>query len=138
MERNDTDVSLGSALASPHSPPQISTRVDDGAPEEEGDEEDKEIVRCICNSEDFPSLAQEAKLHYRVGDIVDADFEGLSVQCDSCQVWQHGGCIGILDEGQSPMEYFCEECRPELHEKHVVSDGQKCSEYLPIRAAPET
>ncbi|KAM0201901.1 hypothetical protein ACHAPI_001959 [Fusarium lateritium] len=123
MKRYDTDVSLGSASASPHSSPQVTTKVDDGAPEEEGEGEDKEIVRCICGSEEFPGLTQEAKLHYCVDGIVDADFEGLFVQCDSCQVWQHGGCIGILDEGQSPMEYFCEECRPELHEKHVASDG---------------
>ncbi|KAM0247857.1 hypothetical protein ACHAP5_003869 [Fusarium lateritium] len=119
MKIHNTDVSLGSASGSPHSLPQMFIRFRDGAPEEE----EEEIVRCICNSEDFPGLAQEAKLHYRADDIVDADLEGLFVQCDSCQVWQHGGCIGILDEGQSPMGYFCEQCRPKLHEKHVASDG---------------
>ncbi|SPJ76234.1 uncharacterized protein FTOL_05965 [Fusarium torulosum] len=79
---------------------EMSTAVDRGEPEEEEDEE--EIIRCICNSKDFLCLPQEARLHYHVDDIIDHDFEGFLVQRDSCQVWQHGGCVGILTQNSHP------------------------------------
>ena len=52
--------------------------------------------------------------------LVDPDAQadelgGLFIQCDVCKVWQHGGCVGIMDEAASPDEYFCEECRKDLH-----------------------
>ncbi|TVY48548.1 putative histone deacetylase complex subunit [Lachnellula occidentalis] len=43
------------------------------------------------------------------------DGAGLFLQCDNCKVWQHGCCVSIMSEEQSPDEYFCEECRPNLH-----------------------
>jgi hypothetical protein len=46
---------------------------------------------------------------------VPEDLAGFFVQCDLCKVWQHGGCVGIPSEEESPEEYFCEECRKDLH-----------------------
>lgn len=38
------------------------------------------------------------------------------VQCETCDVWQHGLCVGYEDEGQvANIDYYCEECRPDLH-----------------------
>ncbi|KAL1413061.1 Histone deacetylase complex subunit [Vanrija albida] len=71
---------------------------DDAADEEEDDEDDdskEEITRCVCKNEE------------------DADV--MMIQCDKCNVWQHGGCVGIWGDDEAPDEYFCEECRPDLH-----------------------
>jgi len=39
------------------------------------------------------------------------------VQCETCDVWQHGLCVGYEDEGQvANISYYCEECRPDLHQ----------------------
>src|SRR5438034_7929362 len=99
--------------------------------EEDGDEE--EITRCICGQQDYPGLplgSREAanrsttvksgikdELGYSAAasDILSEDAGSLFIQCDSCKVWQHGGCVGIMDEAMSPDEYFCEECRKDLH-----------------------
>ena len=39
------------------------------------------------------------------------------VQCETCDVWQHGLCVGYEDEVQvANISYYCEECRPDLHQ----------------------
>lgn len=40
---------------------------------------------------------------------------GFMVQCESCDVWQHGICMGIPREEDCPEQYYCDECRPDLH-----------------------
>lgn len=64
--------------------------------------ESEEVTRCICGSFDLK---------------IDDDYEdtGLFVQCDKCLVWQHGFCVGLLNDSQMPETYFCEICRPDLH-----------------------
>lgn len=62
------------------------------------------------------------------GDVVSSvtlqeDAGGLFIQCDICKVWQHGGCVGIMDEAMSPEEYFCEECRSDLHKITSTANG---------------
>lgn len=37
------------------------------------------------------------------------------VQCEMCKVWQHGLCMGYNSEDQLDEDYYCEECKPELH-----------------------
>jgi PHD-finger len=98
---------------------------------EDGDEE--EITRCICGQQDYPGLPPKAReaAHRSItvksgikdelanstaaSDILSEDAGSLFIQCDSCKVWQHGGCVGIMDEAMTPDEYFCEECRKDLH-----------------------
>jgi PHD-finger len=36
--------------------------------------------------------------------------------CERCNVWQHGPCVGVMSENEAPEVYYCEECRPDLHE----------------------
>ena len=36
------------------------------------------------------------------------------IMCETCKVWQHGFCMGVQEDAV-PDEYYCEECRPELH-----------------------
>jgi len=47
---------------------------------------------------------------------MDQDTDGLMIQCDKCQVWQHGDCVGVFKEIKG--QYFCENCKPH-HKIHV-------------------
>lgn len=103
----------------------------DGDEEEDGD--DEEITRCICGQQDYPGLpvtSREAAAHSgksgvkdepalhsstTASDALSDEAGSLFIQCDACKVWQHGGCVGIMDEATSPDEYFCEECKKDLH-----------------------
>jgi hypothetical protein len=58
------------------------------------------------------------------------------VQCDVCKVWQHGGCVGIMTEESSPDEYFCEQCRQDLHKLWTASNGYVLSPIRPHGNAP--
>jgi hypothetical protein len=105
---------------------------------EEGVEEgadDDEAVRCICGYEDYPGppqLADEDSKHgvregieepiITVADVTE-DLAGFFLQCDVCKVWQHGGCVGIMSEDASPDEYFCEQCRKDLHKIYTAANG---------------
>lgn len=31
--------------------------------------------------------------------------------------WQHGICVGFSNQEEVPDTYFCEKCRPDLHEE---------------------
>ncbi|KAJ5176648.1 Zinc finger PHD-type [Penicillium canariense] len=68
-------------------------------------------------------------------DILPDDIGSMFIQCDLCKVWQHGGCVGIMDEEMSPDEYFCEECRKDLHRIQGEPNGQRSSTYLPVAPA---
>ncbi|KAL2001742.1 hypothetical protein VTN02DRAFT_1327 [Thermoascus thermophilus] len=119
--------------------------------EEEGEEE--EITRCLCGQQDYPGLPPSRRDALgRSGinsgfkdesagnssndpsEMLPDDIGSMFIQCDSCKVWQHGGCVGIMDEAMSPDEYFCEECRKDLHKITNESNGQHSSQYLPVVA----
>ncbi|OAQ98163.1 hypothetical protein LLEC1_03584, partial [Akanthomyces lecanii] len=98
------------------------------------DEED-EAVRCICGSEDYPGRppvdSPDAELFASV-DLTAEDVTGFFVQCDICKVWQHGACVGIFSAESSPDEYFCEQCRQDLHKITIANNGQLYSKYWPL------
>lgn len=89
-----------------------------------GDEED-EAVRCICESEEYPGRppVEGADADFFAGIELTEDVTGFFVCCDVCKVWQHGACVGIFSAEASPDEYFCEQCRKDLHKIHVASNG---------------
>lgn len=41
------------------------------------------------------------------------DMDGLMIQCEECDVWQHGDCVGLFHKDATPEHYFCEKCRPQ-------------------------
>src|SRR5258706_11128104 len=45
---------------------------------------------------------------------LDNDEGGVMVMCDDCRVWQHTVCM-MVPEDAIPENYFCEQCRPDLH-----------------------
>ena len=85
--------------------------------EELGEESEEEIVRCICNSQEYPGLPVTSEVTqpstYPNSSVLSEDI--WFIQCDSCKFWQHGGCVGIMDEATSPDQYFCEQCRKDFH-----------------------
>ncbi|KJZ75956.1 hypothetical protein HIM_04780 [Hirsutella minnesotensis 3608] len=97
------------------------------------DEED-EAVRCICGSEDYPGRppVEGPDADFFAGIELTEDVTGFFVQCDVCKVWQHGACVGIFSAESSPDEYFCEQCRKDLHKIHTASNGQRYSKYVPL------
>ena len=97
--------------------------------------EDDEAVRCICGSDEYPGPPQITEEDSKKG-IKDGtepelltpedyteDLAGFFLQCDTCKVWQHGGCVGIKNEDMSPDEYYCEICQPKLHKIYTASNG---------------
>ncbi|KAK0319739.1 Histone deacetylase complex subunit [Friedmanniomyces endolithicus] len=96
--------------------------------EDAGDEED--VTRCICGQQEYPGPPLSEA--FSGVDAQGDDAGGLFIQCDGCSVWQHGGCVGIIEESQSPDKYYCEVCRPKLHDQHIDSRGQHYSNYLPL------
>ncbi|CAB4254267.1 similar to Saccharomyces cerevisiae YPL181W CTI6 Protein that relieves transcriptional repression by binding to the Cyc8p-Tup1p corepressor and recruiting the SAGA complex to the repressed promoter [Maudiozyma barnettii] len=81
------------------------------------DQEEEEITRCVC------------------GEQEPADESGLYIQCEQCSVWQHGFCVGIVEE--VPDKYWCEQCKPELHDLYTDEEGRKRSHYLPVQETLE-
>ncbi|EGG23328.1 PHD zinc finger-containing protein [Cavenderia fasciculata] len=57
------------------------------------EEEDTSTIRCICTNN------------------ID---QGLMIQCEKCDVWQHAICFGIQKENSVPKHYYCELCVPRL------------------------
>lgn len=107
--------------------------------DDENDEEvEEEVTRCICGNQEYPGLPDPDPAKTVSKDDSDPasfaeDATGWFIQCDICKVWQHGGCVGIMDEATSPEEYFCEQCRKDLHKITTTAIGRKYSHYLPMR-----
>ena len=101
-------------------------------PPEPDEEEEEEVTRCVCGQLEYPGLptplAEEEKQRAKQDgaatpeEIAD-DSSGIFIQCDICKVWQHGGCVGILDDDSAPEEYFCEQCRKDLHNVSTTPSG---------------
>ncbi|KAF2846754.1 PHD-finger motif-containing protein-like protein [Plenodomus tracheiphilus IPT5] len=110
-----------------------STKLEDDLDDEMAEED--EVTRCVCGFQDYPGPPSDAGKSTSALSDPDAqgdDLGGLFIQCDICKVWQHGGCVGIMEEAASPDEYFCEECRKDLHKVMTSSKGWKYSRYIPV------
>lgn len=66
----------------------------------------EDVTRCICGNEEFVSTPRTKALNAE---------PGLYVQCERCNVWQHGFCMGFEAEADIPNEYYCEKCEPLFH-----------------------
>ncbi|XP_062913861.1 PHD finger protein 20-like protein 1 isoform X2 [Mobula hypostoma] len=64
--------------------------LDNSNPEESQEEDDSNaVVRCVCE--------------------MDKE-NGFMIQCEECLCWQHGICMGLLEDN-IPDQYFCYICR---------------------------
>ncbi|KAI5925854.1 hypothetical protein F4810DRAFT_708367 [Camillea tinctor] len=117
----------------------------DMAPASDEVQEDDEAVRCICGHDEYPGPPpfdedskhgiKDAIDHERIFAIeITDEMAGFFVQCEICNTWQHGACVGFTTEESNPddLEYFCEQCRKDLHKIYTASNGQKYSIFLPI------
>ncbi|KAH5988902.1 transcription factor BYE1 [Parastagonospora nodorum] len=71
--------------------------------EEQGDEEDDAIIRCVCGDQ--------------------RDIRGRQmICCDRCEAWQHNKCLG-LPEGDfwEGKNYYCEQCHPQDHQELLAA-----------------
>lgn len=62
-----------------------------------------------------------------------ADFS-LAPQCEECLYWQHGTCMGLLEENV-PERYACFICRdsPGLEVMHVLVVISECNPNVELR-----
>jgi len=104
------------------------TKIEDDLDDEIAEED--EVTRCVCGQLEYPGPPSDAgksqdgpMSSLMDSDVPGDDAGGLFIQCDICKVWQHGGCVGIMEEAASPDEYFCEECRKDLHKLMTSPKG---------------
>jgi len=107
-------------------------------------QEDDEAVRCICGQDDYPGppSADDLKEASKDGfdldaifpplEVITEDLAGFYVQCDICKVWQHGACVGLINDDTLPEYYYCDECRKDLHKIFKSTNG-----YGPLFLNPE-
>ncbi|KAK5037165.1 Histone deacetylase complex subunit [Exophiala sideris] len=94
---------------------------------------EEEVTRCICGQAEYPGPSAALRQQQPPNaDVLSDDTGNFFVQCDKCGVWQHGGCMGLLDESMLPDEYYCEQCKPQFHKITKSANGTKSSRYLPI------
>lgn len=81
-----------------------------------------EVTRCICGNDELTTIdGSMASLLQQYYIKIDT---GLFIQCEKCLVWQHGYCVGLFINEDVPDEYWCEQCKPELHRFIYGEDGQ--------------
>ncbi|KAF2858934.1 hypothetical protein K470DRAFT_272006 [Piedraia hortae CBS 480.64] len=102
---------------------------------QEEEDDDDDVTRCVCGSQDYPGPPLSGAFHGI--DTQSEEVGGLFIQCDGCGVWQHGGCVGIVEESRTPDKYYCEECKPKEHSLQTDSRGQKHSIYAPVANKPK-
>lgn len=68
----------------------LQTPIKDSSPDEQADDSEAGIIRCICGF---------------------ATDDGYTIQCDKCYVWQHLVCVAI-SPSQVPENYLCDQCEP--------------------------
>lgn len=137
------DPENGSRVELPQTRQRQRTRGDDEELPREEDEDDldedeeEEVTRCLCGQQEYPGLPASRRealgrtiIKPEAGhpptdssDMIPDDIGSMFIQCDLCKVWQHGGCVGIMDEENSPDEYFCEQCRKDLHRIRDEANG---------------
>ncbi|KAF8495872.1 hypothetical protein JB92DRAFT_1085662 [Gautieria morchelliformis] len=72
---------------------------------------DAYVVGQVCSSHvDVLSELSTSSLELEV----DEEDPGLMVMCETCKVWQHGICVNLSEDAKD-QDYYCEQCRPDLH-----------------------
>jgi len=99
----------------------------------EEEEAEDDVTRCICGHLEYQglptttsaTLKDAAKDNHNKSNTAEIleELGGLFIQCDLCKVWQHGGCVGILDEASTPDNYYCELCRSDFHQLLTAPNG---------------
>ena len=87
---------------------------------QDDDAEEQGITRCICgmHGPSPPPSPTPPPSFAPLSTEDDADGGEFMVQCETCNVWQHGICMGFESEAQlaAAADYYCEQCKPERHQ----------------------
>ncbi|KAG9064081.1 hypothetical protein KI688_003260 [Linnemannia hyalina] len=86
-----------------HNTTAVAAEDDDESGDNEPDDEDAGIIRCICGF---------------------TDDDGFTIQCENCFVWQHAVCVGI-GHSNVPDKYLCELCSPRPMDKKRAAEIQR-------------
>ncbi|KAG0064989.1 hypothetical protein BGZ89_008686 [Linnemannia elongata] len=86
-----------------HNTATIAADDDEESGDNEPDDEDAGIIRCICGF---------------------TDDDGFTIQCENCFVWQHAVCVGI-SHSNVPDKYLCELCSPRPMDKKRAAEIQR-------------
>lgn len=120
---------------------QKDTRVSE-EPADTSAQEEEGVTRCICgNAGSFTSRPYSARLTSPLSFTLsedEPDTGEVMVQCDICRVWQHIACMGI-EAPPDDADYFCEQCRPDLHPNLLKYVSQPAVPEPPVEqlALPE-
>ena len=103
----------------------------------------------ICPPEGF--LGPDLTVCARMGSITfcicaDALLEkGFMIQCDQCEIWLHGDCDNLMEDGPIPQHYVCPRCRqlalpppyPLMLPSPILPDTPPISEpCVPLKTEP--
>lgn len=99
------------------SKPDTQEAEDEDEPEDDEDEEGGEggsgETRCVCGNTGGFGLHKSS---YQSNEhLPDEESYGFMIQCETCGCWQHGVCVGLVEEKYAPEIYYCEQCRPDMH-----------------------
>lgn len=87
---------------------------------QDDDTEEQGITRCVCGMNGPSPLPPPSPAPSSLILSPEDDAEGgeFMVQCEICNVWQHGLCMGFESEAQlaAAADYYCEQCKPERHQ----------------------
>lgn len=91
------------------------TNEDDAQDEEDEEDEDEEgadVTRCVCGITgmsrsppgELPHRTDKAaeSSHVHSSPSTSSESDDMMIQCDTCNVWQHGACVGIPTEEETP------------------------------------
>ena len=103
---------------------------------QDDDVEEQGITRCICGMNGPSSVPSPSPPSSFTLLSTEDDAEGgeFMVQCETCNVWQHGLCMGFESEAQlaAAADYYCEQCKPERHQDLLKSVSFLCSYRQPL------
>ena len=106
-------------------PSKLSSDSADSAELQDDDAEEQGITRCVCgmNGPSQPPSPGPPSSSAIPSTEEDADGGEFMVQCETCNVWQHGLCMGFESEAQlaAAADYYCEQCKPERHQDLLKS-----------------
>lgn len=83
---------------------------DEGSVDDDDDNEDTSVVSIVFLYILFFWVNFDVS-YIRCACGNNVDF-GLMIQCETCDVWQHAGCVGIKNANAIPSHYYCEKCKP--------------------------
>ncbi|KAG8213972.1 hypothetical protein J3R82DRAFT_10721 [Butyriboletus roseoflavus] len=114
-----------------HVPPKHSSASTGTAEPQDDDAEEQGITRCICGTNGSFPAPSPSSVSSSVILSPEDDAEGgeFMVQCETCNVWQHGICMGFESEAQlAAADYYCEQCKPERHQDLLKRLAKKTRE----------